>query len=80
MNTKTRTLYSLELDICSEYPTSELDQDMSNYGLVAELIDPNGPGGGNPVYKFSSYNKDDLLAFAEVCGYDDAEEYLEETV
>jgi hypothetical protein len=77
--TKARTLYSLELDISCEYPTSELAQDMSNYGLVAELIDANGPGGGNPVYRFSSFNKDDLLAFAEVCGYEDAEEFLEET-
>lgn len=77
---KTRTLYSLELDICSEYPTSELANDMSTYALVCQLINANGPGGGNPVYKFSSYNKDDLLAFAEVCGYDDAEEYLEETI
>jgi hypothetical protein len=76
--TNARTLYSLELDICAEYPTSELDKDMSNYGLVSELINANGPGGGNPIYSFSSYNKDDLLAFAEVCGYDDAEQYIEE--
>jgi hypothetical protein len=72
----TRKLFSLELDICSEYPTSELAKDMSNYGLVAKLVNANGPGGGNPVYEFSSYNKDDLLAFAEVCGYEDMEGYI----
>lgn len=78
--TKSRTLFSLELDISADYPTSELIKDMSNYGLVAQLINANGPGGGNPIYRFSSFNKEDLLAFAEVCGYDNAEEYLEETV
>jgi hypothetical protein len=80
MNTMKRTLFSIELDISADYPTSELDKDMSNYGLVSELIDANGPGGGNPVYRFTSYNKEDLIAFAEVCGYDDAEELIEETV
>lgn len=80
MTSSKRTLFSIELDICSEYPTSELAKDCSNYGLIAQLIDPNGPGGGNPVYRFSSYNKDDLLAFAEVCGYEDIEQLIEETV
>jgi hypothetical protein len=76
-----RTLFSLELDISADYPISELAQDMSNYGLVAKLISANGPAGGNPLYRFSSFNKDDLLAFAdEVCGCDYAEEFLEETI
>lgn len=75
-----RKLFSLELDICAEYPVSELAVDMSNYGLVAELINPNGPGGGNPVYRFSSFNKDDLIAFADVCGYEDIESYITETI
>jgi hypothetical protein len=74
-----RTLYSLELDICAEYPITDLANDMSTYALVCQLINANGPGGGNPVYRFSSYNKDDLLAFAEACGYEDAEEFLEVT-
>ncbi len=76
----TRKLFTLELDICSEYPTSELAKDCSNYGMIAKLIDANGPGGGNPVYEFASYNKDDLIAFAEVCGYDGMEEYIKEIV
>jgi hypothetical protein len=78
-NTMKRTLFSIEIDIAADYPTSELAKDMSNYGLVSELIDANGPGGGNPVYCFTSYNKEDLLAFAKVCGYDDAESLIEET-
>jgi hypothetical protein len=79
MNTMKRTLFSIELDISCEYPTTELAKDMSTYGLVSELIDANGPGGGNPVYRFTSYNKEDLIAFAEVCGYDDTESLIEET-
>lgn len=71
-----KKMYTIELDICAEYPESELAIDCSNYGLEYKLINANGPGGGNPVYEFSSYNKDDLIAFAEVCGYDDVEEYI----
>jgi hypothetical protein len=66
-----RKLFALELDISAEYPTSDLMVDVANFGLIAELVDANGPGGGNPVYKFSSFNKDDLVAFALECGYED---------
>ena len=72
----TKKTFTIELDICAEYPESELAIDCSNYGLEYKLINANGPGGGNPVYEFSSYNKDDLIAFAEVCGYEDVEEYI----
>jgi len=65
-----RKFFSIELDISSEYPTSDLMVDVSKYGLIAELVDLHGPGGGNPVYKFFSYDKESLLAFAEECGYD----------
>lgn len=75
-----RKLFTLELDICAEYPTSDLMVDVSNYGLFAELVDANGPGGGNPVYKFSSYEKESLIAFAEECGYDEIEQDIEELV
>lgn len=66
-----RTLFSLDLDICSEYSVNELMVDCSNYGVVAELVDANGPGGGNPIYKFSSFDRDSLVAFAVLCGYDE---------
>ena len=84
-----KKMYTLELDIAYDYPEADLAIDCSNYGLEFKLIDPNGPGGGNPVYEFASYNKDDLIAFACVCGYDEKnfgngtyeiEQYIKEIV
>lgn len=49
-------MYNIELDITAETSTEMVQQFAEEHGCTVELIAEIGPGGGNPLYKFSSEN------------------------
>jgi hypothetical protein len=66
-------LFRLELDIVCETATM-LDsfayaQSLAKHGLKAQLVDPQGPGGGHPVFAFTGTRdalRDMLLEYYNV--------------
>jgi hypothetical protein len=53
-------MYVAELDISAEVSQELVYQFATDHGCTALLILENGPAGGNPLYQFSSDNKDYL--------------------
>lgn len=62
-------MYTIELDITAETSTDLVYQFATEHGCTAELLQEIGPGGGNPLYLFSSDSKDCLLELTEQLGY-----------
>ena len=65
-------MYVAELDVSHEATPDMVHQFAKDHGCVAKLILENGPAGGNPLYQFSSNNKNyieelvgQLLGFAD---------------
>jgi hypothetical protein len=54
-------MYSVELDISSEMGCEEVVNFASEYGCSATMIEEFGPGGGNPVYRFASEEKSNVI-------------------
>ena len=53
-------MYVTELDINYETPMEMVEQFAKDHGCFATLLEEYGPAGGNPLYQFSSDNKDYL--------------------
>ena len=53
-------MYVTELDISYETPIEMVEQFAQDHGCSATLLEEYGPAGGNPLYQFSSDNKDYL--------------------
>lgn len=53
-------MYVAELDISAEASQEMVHQFATDHGCTALLIAEYGPAGGNPLYQFSSDNKDYL--------------------
>jgi len=47
-------MYTVELDVSYECPHEEIEKLASEHNCTAKMIQEFGPGGGNPVYQFSS--------------------------
>lgn len=71
-------MYVAELDISSEASQQSVHEFASDHGCTAKLILENGPAGGNPLYQFSSDNKDYLEELvAQVLGDADYEHIVD---
>jgi hypothetical protein len=70
-------MFTTELDINYETPKSEIVKFALEHMCEATLITENGPGGGNPVYEFSSHSYDCLEELVtQVYGVACDEEFL----
>jgi hypothetical protein len=70
--------YTAYLDITAETSFSAVKQFAEDHGCIAELIKEFGPGGGNPLYRFSSDNIHYITELTEQLGYTPAEDFIEE--
>jgi hypothetical protein len=71
-------MYVAELDISTEASQELVHQFATDHGCNALLIMENGPAGGNPLYQFSSNNKDYLEELvAQVLGDVDYQHILD---
>lgn len=67
-------IYFIELDIVAEEGVEPAADD--NH-LQFELVDPSGPGGGNPIYRFWG-KKADIINYLRDCyGEDEPEKFFE---
>jgi hypothetical protein len=48
------------------------------YNVVMDVLQEVGPGGGWPEVEFSAATREDLLAYADEFGFEDAAEFIEE--
>lgn len=53
--------FAVELDITHEASEADVSQFAEEHGCTYELIEANGPAGGNPLYCFMSKSYDCLL-------------------
>ena len=58
-------MYTIDLDISSEVTDIQVNEFATALGCTATLLMENGPGGGNPLYEFSSDNFDYLQELVE---------------
>jgi len=58
--------YAVMLDVAHDCPFDVITQMMSDHKCVAmKVIDPNGPGGGNPFVEFQFETADDADNFTK---------------
>jgi hypothetical protein len=54
-------MYSAELDINYELTYESVKEYANEFGCDAILVEEEGPGGGNPVYSFTSTEKRSII-------------------
>ena len=60
------TTYSIELDIAGEDGYEARTKAWAKkFKCQAKVVTHNGPGGGNPVYRFTAPSKDGLVALVK---------------
>ena len=57
--------YNVQLDVSHETTFELVNEFATGHGCEATLVQLNGPGGGNPVYQFSSDNFNYLQELVE---------------
>lgn len=65
--------FMFEADVSHEASYEQINQFAKQHGCEAVLVQENGPGGGNPVYKFTSASYDCLEELALQVYQDDLE-------
>jgi hypothetical protein len=74
------TTYQIELDISHEATDELVEEFATSHGCTYELIQLEGPAGGNPVYLFKSDNFHNVHELAsEILQYD-ATDVIEQVV
>jgi hypothetical protein len=53
--------YFVELDIDGDYPPGELLKSCQRLQVSVQLVSDFGPAGGNPIYRFHSNDKSELI-------------------
>ena len=71
-------MYTIDLDITAETSIALVNQFAEEHGCTAELLLEVGPGGGNPLYRFSSDNIHYITELAQqILGPDFQPDYIE---
>ena len=72
------TTYSIQLDFSHELTFGQLLDDIHPFNLTAQIVELDGPAGGNPLISLSSPNQSDIIDYLNIyCQNDPVEiEYL----
>ena len=59
----TNQTFTIELDFAHTFSFGELLDNIQPYNLTAQIVELEGPAGGNPLLSLSSSNKNDIINY-----------------